>query len=81
MLAAAARVLVGDPDPKTEQALVRAANDKSWVVRMAAIDALARRGNAGVIPQIEPRLDDEKDVVRYTTAAAIIRLAGKKAGK
>jgi HEAT repeat protein len=76
--AAAARVLAKDPDPTSGQALVDAASDKSWIVRTAALDSLARRGDAGVIPQIEPKLDDEKDVVRYTAAGAIIRLSETK---
>jgi HEAT repeat protein len=73
--AAAARILSTDPDPKTEQALVQATSDKSWVVRMAALDTLARRNNPGVVPQIAGKLEDEKDVVRYTAAAAILHLS------
>ena len=75
--AAAARILTKDSDPTSEQALVEGASDKSWIVRMAALDSLARRGNPALIPQIAPRLDDEKDVVRYTAAGAIIRLSEK----
>lgn len=73
--AAAARVLIKDPDPKSGQALVDATSDKSWVVRMAALDSLARRGDRSVMPQIASKLDDEKDVVRYIAAGAIIRLS------
>ena len=76
--AAAASVLMKDPDSKTRQALINAVSDKSWVVRTAAIDSLARRGDPSVIPQIEAKLDDRKDVVRYTAAAAIIRLSKVK---
>ena len=76
--AAAAKVLSKDADPKSGEALVNAASDKSWVVRMAALDSLARRGDASVLPQIESKLEDEKDVVRYTAAAAIIRLSDLK---
>jgi len=71
--AAAAKMLIKDPDPKSREALISAASDKSWIVRMAALDSLARRGDPTVIPQIMPQLDDEKDVVRYTAAGAIIR--------
>jgi HEAT repeat protein len=71
---AAAKVLTKDPDPKTGEALVNATSDKSWIVRMAALETLALRGDPSVIPQISSKLDDEKDVVRYTVAAAIIRL-------
>jgi HEAT repeat protein len=73
--AAAARVLTKDRDPKSEQALVTAASDKSWIVRMAALESLALRGNPKVAPQLVARLDDDKDVVRYTAAGAIIRLS------
>jgi HEAT repeat protein len=73
--AAAAKVLTKDPDPKSGMALVDASSDKSWIVRMAALDSLARRGDASSIPQIESKLDDEKDVVRYTAAGAIIHLS------
>jgi HEAT repeat protein len=76
--AAASRVLAKDPDPKTGEALVKAASDKSWIVRMAALDSLARRGDPSLIPQIVPSLEDSKDSVRYTAAAAIIRLSGMK---
>jgi len=73
--AAAARMLAQDADPKSGKALVVATSDKSWIVRMAALDSLARRGDSRVIPQIESKLADEKDVVRYTAAGAIIRLS------
>ena len=46
---------------------------------MAAPDSLARRGDPSVIPQIESKLEDEKDVVRYVAAGAIIRLSAVKA--
>ena len=76
--AAAAKMLINDPDPKTSAALVEASSDKSWIVRAAALDSLARRGDAGVIPSIQSKLQDEKDVVRYTAAGAIIRLSETK---
>ena len=76
--AAAAKMLIKDPDPKTREALLAAASDKSWIVRMAALDSLAHRGDPTVIPQIMPQLGDEKDLVRYTAAGAIIRLSQAK---
>jgi HEAT repeat protein len=45
------------------------------VVRTAALDALARRGNPEVIDRIAPALSDEKDSVKYTAAAAIVHLS------
>ncbi len=38
--AAAAKMLIDDPDPETGQALVEASSDKSWVVKTAALEAL-----------------------------------------
>lgn len=73
--AAAATVLADDPDPRSGQALVKSCSDKSWIVRVAALDALARRGDQASIKDIEPHTADEKEMVRYTAAAAIIRLS------
>ena len=73
--AAAAKMLIKDPDPKSTEALINASRHKSWTVRVAAVDSLARRGDPAVIPELEPRLSDDKDSVRYTAAAAIICLA------
>jgi len=79
--AAAAEVLITDPDPKTTEALKTAVTDRSWVVRAAAIDALGKRNDPHVIPTLEPALDDSREAVRYTAAAAIIRLYDVKSGK
>ena len=73
--AAAAKMLINDPDPKSREALINALKHKSSIVRVAAVDSLAHRDDPTVIPQLEPSLSDDKDVVRYTAAAAIIRLA------
>lgn len=72
--AAAAKVLANDPDPATTKALSDAVSDKSWLVRAATLEALARRGDPSVLPAVEPGLSDEKDVVKYTAAAAVLRL-------
>jgi HEAT repeat protein len=74
--AAAAKVLVDDPDPDASQTLVEIAiGDKSELVRAAALESLARRGDIKMIEKLAPALDDEKDTVAYTAAAAIIRLS------
>jgi len=73
--AAAAAVLADDPDPHSAQALILSCADKSWIVRVAALDALARRGDRAFLDDIEPHMADEKDMVRYTAAAAMIRLS------
>ncbi len=76
--AAAAKVLAKDPDPATTKALADAAGDKSWLVRAAALEALAKRGDASVLDTVELYMSDEKDVVKYTAAAAVLRLMAIK---
>ena len=73
--AAAAVALAKDPDPMSGEALVLAAKDKSWLVRAAALDAIARRDDAELIPGIVFALNDGKAEVRLTAAAAIYHLA------
>lgn len=75
VLAAAALMLVKDPDPKSGQAIATAATgNKSWIVRAAALNALALRGQTSLLPAAESGLQDEKEEVRYSAAAAVIRL-------
>ena len=71
--AVAAVALSSDPDPRSGEALVTAASDKSMIVRAAALDAIALRDDACLIPAIVPMMKDEKDIVRYTAAAAVVR--------
>jgi HEAT repeat protein len=74
--AAAAKVLIEDHDTMIEDAMIRAATeDKNHLVRVAALDALARRGNPAVIDRIAPAMADDKDAVKYTAAAAILHLS------
>ena len=72
--AAAIRVLTDDRDPTTTEALLDATQDNSWLVRAAALESLARRGNPAALSTVELGLNDEKDVVRFTAAAATVRL-------
>lgn len=73
--ALAARELAKDADPRFNQALVRVAtSDKSWLVRASALLAIAKRENPELLNAIVPVLSDENQVVRYTAAAAVIRL-------
>ena len=75
VLAAAALVLAKDPDPKSGQALASAASgNKSWIVRAAALNAIALRGETSLLPAAESGLQDDKEEVRYSAAAAVIRL-------
>jgi HEAT repeat protein len=79
--AAAAEVLITDPDPKTTEALKKAVTDKNWVVRAAAIDALGKRNDPSVIPALVPALQDDRAGARYAAAAAIIHLYDVKNSK
>lgn len=75
MLAAAAITLAKDPDPKSGQALAdTASTNKSWIVRAAALNAIALRGETSLLPSAESQLQDPKDEVQYSAAAAVIRL-------
>jgi len=75
MRAAAAKKLAHDPDPETAKALVSATQDKNWVVRAAALEAIAERGDRSLISKVAPALEDDKDDVRYAGAACIARLS------
>jgi hypothetical protein len=72
MKATSMKLLAKDPDPRTGKALVAATTDKNWVVRSAAFDALARRGDPSVLPELASGLKDEKEEGKFTAAAAII---------
>jgi HEAT repeat protein len=76
--AAAAKILAKDPDPQSRDALVEALSDRSWVVRCAALEGIAARGNPDLRADVEPCMDDAKDAVQYTAAAAVIRLSGAR---
>jgi hypothetical protein len=73
--AAAAKKLAHDPNPVSAEALVNATEDKSWIVRAAALDAIAQRGDKSLLPQIGGSLKDTKDDVRYMAAACIVHLS------
>jgi HEAT repeat protein len=73
--AAAAKKLAHDPDPASAKALVNATQDKNWVVRAAALEAIAERGDRSLVSEIATSLDDNKDEVRFTGAACVARLS------
>jgi len=75
VLAAAALMLAKDPDPKSGTALADAsANEDKWLVRAAAFDAIAKRGDPTLLAAAEAGLQDDKDQVKISAAAAVIRL-------
>lgn len=73
--AAAAKKLAHDPEPDAGEALARAAADKDWRVRAAALDAIALREDASLISRIVPAIGDKNDIVRFTAAACIAHLS------
>jgi HEAT repeat protein len=79
--AAAATVLTRDPDPKTTQVLADAAGDKNWIIRAAALEALARRGDRSVLNTVELYLSDQEGEVKYTAAATALRLIAVKTSR
>lgn len=75
-LVAAAHILANDPDPITEDALMQTAlSDKNELVQLAALDALAERGDPKCIERLALNLDNAKSSVQYRTAATIIHLS------
>jgi len=75
VLAAAALILAKDPDPKSGDALADAsASQDKWLVRAAAFDAIAKRGDPVLLKAAEAGLQDDKDQVRVSAAGAVIRL-------
>jgi len=73
--AAAAKKLTHDPSPASAEALVVATQDKNWLVRAAALEAISERGDKTLLPKINLSLDDEKDDVRFTAAACVAHLS------
>ena len=73
--AEAAKKLAHDPDPVSAEALVAATEDRSTVVRVAAVQALSERGDKSQLPNVAHAMNDEKEEVRYTAAAAVIHLS------
>jgi HEAT repeat protein len=82
VLAASALTLANDPDAKSGKALVDAAEQqKSWIVRAAALNALAKRGDPTLMKAAEEALQDEKEEVQFSAAAAVIRLSDIAQGR
>jgi len=81
VLAAAALTLSKDPDPKSGEALAHAALDqKKWLVRAAAFNAIAKRGDPSLKGTAVSGLQDAQEEVEYAAAAAVIRLSDIESG-
>lgn len=76
--AAAAKKLAQDPDPDSTKALIKAAGDKQWLVRAAALEALALRGDSSATKTAALYLYDDQSEVKYTAAATVIRLSARE---
>lgn len=66
--------LAKDPEPRTGKLLLTVSHNRNWVLRLAALQAITKRGDPVLLSGIEPRLSDSKPEVRYAAAAAIIHL-------
>jgi HEAT repeat protein len=71
---AVALLAKGAVDAETLEALRDALEDKNWTVRAAAARALALNDRMETFDQIAKMLNDKRDEVTYSAAAAIIRL-------
>jgi len=73
--AEAAKILATDPDPESGSALGDAAtDDRNWVVRVAALSSIAKRGNPALLRAAVAAMEDNKPAVRYAAAATVVRL-------
>lgn len=77
----AAEKLAKDPNIETEAALIKAAADKSWKVRMAALEALAHRDDPRSLDTLVSHFSDKKQAVRCIAAAGYIRLSSMNESK
>ena len=73
--ATALKMLAKDPDPRSGKALIAATGDNQWVIRSAAYDALAHRGDRALVSQMAMGLTDQQEEVKLTAAAAIAQLS------
>jgi HEAT repeat protein len=77
----AASMLAHDPNPETARALVKATNDKNWIIRAAAVEAIAERGDPALLPHLAVKFSDKNEKVRYSAAAAVVRLSAIEQSK
>ena len=72
--AALMSALATDPAARTNKVLLAASHDRNWVLRVAALEAIAKRGDPSLLSGIAPTLQDSRREVRCTAAAAMIHL-------
>lgn len=73
--ATALKMLAKDPDPRSGKALISATSNDQWVIRSAAYDALAHRGDRSLVSDMGLGLTDQQAEVKLTAAAAIAQLS------
>jgi HEAT repeat protein len=71
----AALKLATDRNPETKLALVKAASNRSWKVRVAALEALAQQADPRLVDTLSSHLSDKKQAVRCAAASGVIRLS------
>ena len=72
--AALIAALATDPERRTGKLLLITSRNKNWVLRVAALEGIAKRGDSALLQGIEPRLSDSRREVRFAAAATIIHL-------
>jgi len=73
--AGAVKALSDDADPITQNMLAQeAVSDKSELVRIAALESIAKHGDPSAVEKIEPAMNDPKYSVKCAAAAAILHL-------
>jgi len=74
----AVQKLAKDPDAQSEAALIEAASNRSWKLRVAALEVLAQKGDPHLADTLASHLADKNQAVRCAAAAGFIRLSTAK---
>jgi len=77
--AISALLLAEDSSEDAREVLREALQDKSWIVRAAAAEALGVHGSLNDVMTLAPLLNDQEKKVRYRAAAAIIHVTSHRA--
>jgi HEAT repeat protein len=62
-----------DKEPRSARALLKAASNKKWRVRVAALSALAYQRDPQLLDSVLPYLSDRNHAVRCAAAAAVLQ--------
>jgi HEAT repeat protein len=73
--AALISALATDPDRRTGAMLLDASENPNWVIRVAALEAIAKREDSSLLPKLASRMADSRHEARDAAAATIIRLS------